>query len=456
MKAEKNHWLTFGSRIAVLLVFGVFPACAQSGVQWAKNAVIVDGNTAQNALVSVSSDGHVLVFNTSDPRILNLAAGQVLFLQDMGARRVTGVLRQGPLTAVATNAAALTDLIQDGTIQFPNTSKDPQILDQQDTNFGPGSDTVPGENALTGTIDEWHYTVKGDADNSDLDFSFDAEKHLGGFDATVNGDGHLKNAGFSFREEIHGAKLQTLFFSAPIEGDLKVDWTAKTSGPNSGIGEKRLRMPAFFKEIFVVNHLPFLYEIAANLIFIPGLGGQKDAVSGGFDVAYSGKGGFAATFRDSAPVKQMEASPKSVEKVTSTALAPHGVVVAVNAPKVAFSFGTTSFMEAIHSLVPNVLKNSQMADRFEPRFANVLSKDKPDFFKTEGGAYVQWVDEYDYTGSGPMSVVPNCTTTHFNLTANGGFDAGLLGLLGKGTFDFYSNNSTTTDPDIPGCRITQQ
>jgi hypothetical protein len=83
-------------------------------------------------------------------------------------------------------------------------------------------------------------------------------------------------------------------------------------------------------------------------------------------------------------------------------------------------------------------------------------KDKSDFFKTEGGAYVQWVDEYDYTGSRPLSIVPNCSTTHFNLIGSGGVDAKLFGLPGKGTFDLYSKNATTTDPDIPACRIAQK
>jgi hypothetical protein len=428
---------------------------AQSAIQWTKNTVVVDSNTAQGALTSVSTDGHVLVFSTSDPRILNLASGQVLVLEDLGARRVLGTVRQGLLTAVATNAAALTDFIQDGTIQFPNTSKAPTILDQQDTNFAPGVDER-GENALTGVVNEWQYTAKGDTDNNNLEFSFSGEKHLNGFDARVQGEGHLENSGFSFLADIHGAKLQKLMFTAPIQGNLKVNWAAKTSGPNSGIGERRLRLPAFFKEIFVANHLPFLYEISANLIFIPGLGSQKDSVSGGFEVNYEGKGGFMATAKDSTPVKQMEASPQSVQKVASSALAPHGVVLAVNAPKIAFSFGTGSFMEAVHSSVPTVLKNSRSADAFEARLSKFLSKDNPDFFKTEGGAYVQWVDQYDYTGSGPLSVVPDCTTTHFNLTASGGVDAKLLGLDSKGTFDLYSSQSTKTEPDIPACRITQK
>ncbi len=428
----------------------VSTASAQSAIQWTKNTVIVDSNTAQSALTSVSTDGHVLVFNTSDVRIVNLSAGQILFLQDFGARRVVGVLRQGPVTAVATNAAALTDFIQDGTIQFPTNSPQPTILDQQDTKTQPGGDHLNGE------VNQWQYTAKGDADNSDLDFSFDAQKHLNGFDADVKGDGHLENNGFSFLADIRGATLQKLLFTAPMKGSLKVDWMAKTSGPNSGIGERRLRLPSFFKETFVANHIPFLYEINANLIFIPGLGGQKDVVTGGFEVAYDGKGGFAATAKGESPIKQMEASPRFIEKVTTSALAPHGVVLAVNAPKIAFSFGTTSFVEAVHSLLPAALKNSRSADAFEPRLAKFFSNDNPDFFKTEGGAYVQWVDEYDYTGSGPMSVVPDCTTTRFNLSAVGGVDAKLLGLNSKGTFDLYSSQSTKTEPDIPACRIDQK
>ena len=112
----------------------------------------------------------------------------------------------------------------------------------------------------------------------------------------------------------------------------------------------------------MANHIPFLYEINANLIFIPGLGGKKDAVAGGFEVAFDGKGGFAATPKSAAPIKDMEASPNSIKEVTSSALAPHGVVLAVNAPKIAFSFGTASFMEAVHTHIPAAIKKSKSAD----------------------------------------------------------------------------------------------
>ena len=168
------------------------PGVAQSAIQWTKNTVVVDGNTAQNALTSVSHDGHVLVFNTSDSRITGLAAGQILLLEDLGARRVLGTVRQGPVTAVATNAAALVDFIQDGTIQFPNKSHDPMILDQQDTDFGPGVDRLSGE------VDDWKYesSAAGGNDPNDLSFYFKGEKHLGGLDARSREKDSSETQGF--------------------------------------------------------------------------------------------------------------------------------------------------------------------------------------------------------------------------------------------------------------------
>jgi hypothetical protein len=439
--------LRFVPMFVLVLALSEIPLTGQSAFKWSQNTVVVDGNTAQSALKSVSTDGHILVFNTSDPRIVNLKEGQILFLEDMGARKVMGILRQPPLTAVSTNAAALTDFIQDGTIQFPNNSSSPTILNEEDT-------TNPGVKEKTGSVNDWNYSVHGDADNSDLDFSFDAEKNLGGLNASVKGAGGLKDTGFSFMADIHGAELQKLLFTAQLKGNLKVNWAAQTSGANSGIGEHRLQMPAFFKEIFVTSHLPFLYQINANLIFTPGLGGKKDAVSGGFEVVFDGKGGFAATQKDSSPVKQMEASSKSIDKVESSALAAHGIVLAVNAPRVSFSFGTASFLEAVKQLDPKAFKDSGTADGFEGRLGG--SPSKPDFFKIEGGAYVQWVDEYDYAGSGPLSLVANCSTTHFNLIGSAGADAKLFGLPGKGTFELYTKNATTTEPDIQACRIAPQ
>jgi len=434
-----SPWLLI---LASLFIVPASVAIHAAQLQWTPATVVVDLDTAQNALISVSTDGHVLVFNSTDPRIVNLAAGKILLLEHLGARTVTGVLRQGPITAVATNSAALTDLVQEGTIQFPNTGSAPTIRWQQDTD----------EYGLTGEVNDWKFHVQSNAENNDLDYSFVAAKDLGGLSASVNGKGEMKNNGFSFLAAIHQAKLQKLLFSTPIEGTLRIDWAAMTSGPNTGIGENRLEMPVIFKELFEANGLPFLYQIGANLIFTPGLGGKKDAVSGGYEVKFKGTGGFTANAQEVGAIKEMEADPPSVKDTTSSALAPHGIVVAVNAPKVSLSFGLTSFMEAVNQLVSNAIKNKSSADAFEPRLGASLTKDTHAYFKTEGGAYVQWVAEYDYTGSGPMSMVP-CTITHMRMLANSGIDAKLLGLSDKSPakFDLYDKTVTTRIPDLPIC-----
>lgn len=109
-------------------------------------------------------------------------------------------------------------------------------------------------------------------------------------------------------------------------------------------------------------------------------------------------------------------------------------------------------MEVARQAVPTALKNKQSADAFEERLASALTKDKPAYFKTEVGAYVQWVEEYDSTRSRPLSVV-SCSNTHFNRIASAGVDAKLLGMSSEGKFELFKKNWTTTDPDVPACKV---
>ena len=91
--------------VSLFTTASALPGVAQSTIQWTKNTVVVDGNTAQNALTSVSHECTDHEFG----------CGPVLLLEDPGARRVPGTVREGPATAIATNAAALVDFVQDGT-----------------------------------------------------------------------------------------------------------------------------------------------------------------------------------------------------------------------------------------------------------------------------------------------------------------------------------------------------
>lgn len=80
-----------------------------------------------------------------------------------------------------------------------------------------------------------------------------------------------------------------------------------------------------------------------------------------------------------------------------------------------------------------------------------MKKAKEDFFKLEGAAYVQLVTEFDYAGSGPLSVVP-CSMTHVNFFAQAGADAQIGLVKGESPhLDVYKTSKTIRDPDINAC-----
>jgi hypothetical protein len=80
-----------------------------------------------------------------------------------------------------------------------------------------------------------------------------------------------------------------------------------------------------------------------------------------------------------------------------------------------------------------------------------VKKAKEEFFKLEGAAYVQLVTEFDYAGSGPMSLVP-CSMTHINFYAQAGADAQIGLVKGESPhFDLYKSSKTIRDPDVNIC-----
>lgn len=54
----------------------------------------------------------------------------------------------------------------------------------------------------------------------------------------------------------------------------------------------------------------------------------------------------------------MQANP-SMQNTTSESMAAHGIVLAVNAPKISLSIGTDSFKEAINELLPQTITSGR-------------------------------------------------------------------------------------------------
>lgn len=437
-------------------------------VTYTPNTVRIDLPTAQKTLQSVSDDGRVFLFDASDSRIRELAEGKVMFLEHLAIRRVIGVLNQGSQIAVATDSAALTDFIQDGDIQFSvpidfkrrmaqaapgPAGKD--VLTDLTSWFGPPSVYAAEGASMSmhagGEIDDWEFEVEGEPEGDGLALKFEAaKKKIMGMRASINAKGKLSHLDTAFKVAIHHGKVEDFQYKTPIQGKLDVTWAVLTDGANAGIGEARLKLPPFWKDVIDIYGLPFLFQANAGLIFKPGFGGKKDSAEGGLHITYDGDGGLSVHGAQSAPQGKISGEP-SLDKTTAESLAPHGVVLAVSAPKISVSLGTESFKEAIKQIIPQSLANKAAEALEKGPLARFFGEAKKDFFKIEGAAYLQLVTEFDYAGSGPLSVVP-CSMTHLNLAAEAGADASFLALKAESPkLTLFKSHMALRDPDIPAC-----
>ncbi len=440
---------------------------------YTSNTVRIDFPTVKRTLKAVSPDGSALVFDSSDSRLKGLKAGNVLLLEHLGARKIVDVVQEGSQIGLITDDAGLPDFIQDGHIEFtapinfagkqaevlpPAILGSPMdalssLLFQPTLLYADTSNQGSIGMHAKGTVDKWEFEASGTRKGDGLTISLSATKDLGGLKAKVTTTGTVTHVSTAFKANINGGKMQDFQYNTPMQGNVHVTWAAQTLGQTMGIGESRLALPPLAKQVIDIYGLPFLFQVNVNLIFKPGFGTPHDAASGGFDLDYDGAGGLIIHGGQSSTKGNLQANP-SLKKTTSESLAAHGIVLAVNAPKLSMTFGTDSFKEALNQLLPQTITSWSWFQRLQQQlFSKKMSKQKGpgDFFKINGAAYVQLVAEFDYAASGPMSLVP-CTMTHFNMYAQAGADAQVLAMKGSSpTVEWFKSSKTWRNPDSDIC-----
>src|SRR6185437_2827240 len=345
-------------------------------VTYTPNTVRIDFPTVQRTLKSVSSDARVFLFDASDPRINSLKEGNILFLEHLGVRRVTGTVHKGSQVAIVTDEASLPDFIQKGRIEF---SVPVDFSGKSARSFSPvhpsgvsagifqrlfpvvyASEENKGKLGLhaKGEIDNWEFELEGEPEGEGLSLSLNVGKKVAGLTVSIKSKGELEKITTSFKAAVSGNAIQQFEYNTPLQGKLHVGWGLITDAPGSGIGEARLKLPPFAKDVFDVYGLPLLFRIDEALIFKPGFEGKKDAAEGGVDITFDGTGGLsvqgAQGSGQSTPEGSMTGEP-TLEKTTAESLAAHGVVLAIDAPKVSVSLGTESIKEAIQEAIPGAI-----------------------------------------------------------------------------------------------------
>ncbi|HZU41805.1 MAG TPA: hypothetical protein VE994_03970 [Terriglobales bacterium] len=472
-KKNETGDATGGKRIAGAPAQFYTPEDALYDVKYTDQTVRIDFPSVEKTLRAVSPDGSAMVFDSSDARLQGLTAGKVLFLEHLGARRIIDVEKQGSQVGLITDAASLSDFIQDGHIKFTAPMNmlpfhgevfQPQgpyglierlgalLLEPRLAYADTPNNGSVGLHAQ-GKVDDWEFEASATRKSDGINMSLSATKDLGGLKAKVTASGDVSRVSPSFDASIQDGKMQTFQYNTPLKGTLHVTWAALTMGQTMGIGESRLALPPLTKDVIDVYGLPFLFQINANLIFKPGFGTPHDAASGAFDLEYDGAGGLIVQGSQSSTNGNMQANP-SVQNTTSSSLAAHGVVLAINAPKISLSIGTDSFKEALNQLLPQTITSWSWFQRLQQNlFSKKLSNQKgpSDFFKINGAAYVQLVEEFDYSASGPLSLVP-CKVTRFNMYAQAGADAQILAIKASSpTVEWFKSSKTWRNPDSDIC-----
>ncbi|MHB8524745.1 MAG: hypothetical protein ACYDD2_01110 [Candidatus Acidiferrales bacterium] len=414
------------------------------------------------AILGVSHDAQVVVLKSS-VCANSLVGGDVMFIKKLGVLKVGAVKKiktPSPEVAVGVSSASLTDFINDGTLQI--LKEPPQTASEPGGSNSPGNpwaDTAEPYDEQSPGEQPWKYTASGTAKS----YSFTAFKENNGLSASVSGKGEV-DGGYNFLVVIHSDKLQQATFTVPTDGTLDVEWMAQTTASGQGIGESRLRMAPLYSGLVddKTDDIPFLFQIYANLIFKPGFG-EKAAAKGHFTITYKGEGGIDG----SSPVNNSLDATPDISSTTSSAKAPHGAVVAINAPKFAMTFSKDSFLWAVANRLPSALnmKGADFADGLEGQLDVNIKHDvkypqPDDYFKLPRAAYVQWVASVAYAGQGLMgaglfSPVP-CQQYYQNYLVQAGIDKDMLGSISgsippdKGV-EVFKKTGVSAIPSIQGC-----
>jgi hypothetical protein len=415
----------------------------QFTTQNGKSVVVdLDLPTVQRTLVGVTGDGQgsiYLHFDTTDQTIRELEPKQVLFLEHIGAGKISQVSYGGGTINVHLTPAMLSDFIGDGALTFPPPGGCASAKNATSVTQWVMS---KGEATATGGHFYWTYSA-GATGGSTIHYHFVAFKKAPRFDGSVTADGTLEGDktghGLILDAEIVPGEIRKFEFEVPLTGRLDVSWNVLQHAAGGGEpGDSRLILLPFYQEIFDIGKVPFLFQVMGNVIFTPGIGEPKAALKGAYHVKYSGTAGIdGGTYSKFGPLGKLSAtSAPTADPVVSSALASHGVVVAVNAPKVAFSFGPLSFLYAIMNNVTgqahydaqeqaaNLELHTYQQTMFGPTSAG-------NFFKTSGVVYAMWVNEYDYSSNGNniMNLIP-CRAEHIRMLGSTGASASFLGPMG--------------------------
>lgn len=458
------------------------------------------------ALAGLSSDGFTLLFDTAQPEFRSLREGDVFMVEGLIARKVLATEVIDKEIAVLTQAATIEEVVRDGQVELDVpvrfSAAHTRTSSARPSRTRPGSawgqladfavptayaqspeaealrrgeragtaDAVKGlaKNAIQGVFEGWETTFSAVPGDGRADISLHLTKDVGGFKAVITGEGYLSDFDFSSGIDVEQGFLDRMELAhRKLNGVINFNWEIGKETPGGHTDDDRIKLPAALS-IPLYQYLsgfPLFLEISGALIIQPVVTGGQQYSQGSFRVTYDGTQSFRVKEGNLDADGNSTGEVEFVKSQNISALAPVGMVVAVAAPRIELSFGTTKILspdnlataaKRVDMIAEQLIKRTLGEEAYDRLKASPLgdlsmSEAVKNSVASDAAGYIEIVSTAATTHSG-SSVITPCTRTELMMAVRVGASAQVFGQkLGETKRDLHKHEMMRVDP--PGTRL---
>lgn len=428
---------------------------------------VVEQREGYDALISVSTDGSILVFDRRRGHIPVMKDGEILLIKGLLARRVVTSISKGDEYAVLTAPAALLDVVSDAKIrvQAPIRFGRSQPLAQRvptgwpklaDALVSPAyaeNDSAPTDGKrddygnlarkpFEATLSGWETKFFAEPAPGRLNLTLQLKRSLANVTAVIDGSGYLADFDFSSDiDVVHGTleRMQTTY--RKLNGNMNFRWAVQTTDKGKLLGNARMKLPAAI-EIPLYQYLgglPLYLEISSAVIIKPALGAEYEFAHGALRVTFNGQQSFGIKAGNVDADGQLTGDTELLESDAGSG-APIGIVVAFAAPRLELSLGVSKILKfdgmkeaaaMADGYIDLLVTKAFGADGLEkfkssPLSQVTASKIVDAAMGSEAAAYIELLTTAGMSHTGSTVMVP-CIRTDVFLSAKVGVSAKAMG-----------------------------
>ncbi len=360
-----RNWSRRGTAIScaagLLLALGACGSAGSSGgdppigisyqVTYKAGTVVLKSADVESGLQSVGSDGTTFTLASDMPGLSQVTAGTVLVLPGIALARVTNVATMGSSVVLTTEAAALTDAVQDGSIQWEQEigttgstaggAPFARPMSASGVRLQSGIGLTPTGGSYSGSLDGYDYKITLTPGATQVTVDVTVTYKDPNFEVSVEGHGTLSGFRSGADIEVQSGVVQKASVTARnLSGELTLQWAAGKPTPSKSNAEMPITFKIPFKwtnTIPILDGIPIIYSIGADVTLTPLFAGGNSSSQGSLKVPFGG----TVTMDLGGGSGSVQASPTIAPSSSTVALAASGFVAGVNFPNVGVGLGFT-------------------------------------------------------------------------------------------------------------------